>query len=92
MDLPVRVLSRNQKSAATRTTATTKLRVWVVLIASPSDNPVKALNSRTVNRKRAPSVKTRSAGPMTKRMSPLMTNMTPTDTTRKITGGALVRR
>ena len=88
----MRVFSRNQKSAATSTTATTTLRVWVVLMARPSDSPVKALNSRTVSRKRVPSVKTRSAGPMTKRMSPLMTNMTPTDTTRKITAGALVRR
>ena len=39
-----------------------------------------------------PSVKTRSAGPMTKRMSPWTTNMTPTEATRKITGGAFFPR
>ena len=40
MDLPVRVRSRNQKTAATSATATTTLRVWVVLTASPSARPV----------------------------------------------------
>ena len=92
MDLPVRVFSRNQKSSSTSTTATATLSVWVVLIASPSDSPVQSLKSRTVNRKRAPSVKTRSAGPMTKRMTPFRTNMTPTDTTSRITGCVRVRR
>ena len=51
MDFPVRVLFRNQNSAATTIIATTTVRTVVALIASPSRSPVISRNSRAVIRK-----------------------------------------
>ena len=71
IDLPVRVRFRNQNTAATVTMAVTTVTAWVVLMASPSFNPVIFLNSRAFMIKRWPSVNIWSRGPMTNRISPL---------------------
>ena len=71
IDLPVRVLFKNQNTMPTVTTAVPRVTAWVVLIASPSFRPVMFLNSRAFMIKRWPSVKFWSRGPMTKRIRPL---------------------
>ena len=83
---------RNQNSHDTSSTVTAAVMTCVVLTASPSASPVAALNWRALMRKRVPSVNTWSSGPMMKRISPLSTNITPTEATRKITDGARRRR
>jgi len=67
MDLPVRVLFRNQNRRATTTTATTTVIAWVVLIARPSFRPVISLNSRAVMMKRSPSANLMSRTPIMKK-------------------------
>ena len=66
--------------------------VCVVLMANPSRSPVASLNWRTLTTNRVPSVNTWSSGPITKRISPFRTNMTPTEATIWMTGAAFLRR
>ncbi len=92
MLLPVRVRIRNQNRSATTATAVTTVIAWLVRIASPSESPVHCLKSRARIRKRAPSAKRCSSGPMMKRTSPFMMNITPMETITRITGAARLAR
>ena len=92
MDLPLRVRLRNQNSSATTITAVITVIPCVVLIASPSSSPVMSLNVRAETMNRSPSAKRWSPGPMMKRTSPFMMNMTPIDTITRITGLAFCAR
>ena len=59
---------------------------WEVLRPKPSFKPVIALNSLTVNMNRTPSLKLWSLGPIMKRISPAVKNITPIEAIRKIIG------
>ena len=57
MDLPVRVLFRNQNSSATTTTAVTTVMPVEVRIARPSSSPVMSRKVRAEMMNRSPSEK-----------------------------------
>jgi len=92
MDLPVRVRFRNQNRAVTSAIATTTVSNWEDFIARPSLNPVISLKARALMINRSPSKKFWSFGPMIKRTTPFITNITPTDAITMRIGGALVSR
>ena len=71
IDLPVRVLFRNQKTKPTTRNAVITVTPCEVLIARPSFRPVIFLKARAFMMKRSPSLKFWSFGPITKRISPL---------------------
>jgi hypothetical protein len=71
MDLPVRVLLRNQNRAITHTAVTATVMPWVIFTTMTCCRPVTSRKDLAVIRKRSPSVNTRSSGPITKRTMPL---------------------
>ena len=92
IDLPVRVLFKNQNKAATIIIAATNVMTCDKRIARPSFNPVIALKSRALIKNRVPSANRRSPGPMINRTSPFIMNVIPREAITKIMGLALTFR
>ena len=74
MDFPVRVLFRKTNKIEQSIIVVNIVIAWDVFSPKPSSNPVKALNSLTLNINRTPSLKFWSLGPIINLIKPAVKN------------------